>query len=165
MMPVVTKGSSSHLSSLPVSLSRLRSLMTGQVQHSEPRQPKIECYLLKLSRFPSTHVRFSRLRMVANPARVQLNLVSRKRFGLPVPLTPHTPAEPGAYSRAPFLPSTFRERAHLYRKPPSGQSGVYRVTQVRADGVHRRHSKGTRSIVLKITRVTDAAYSGNPGTN
>ncbi|CAM9815346.1 unnamed protein product, partial [Ascophyllum nodosum] len=52
-------------------------------------------------------------------------------------------AESGAYSRdsSPF-PRRRPFIIYLYRQPPSGQSRVYQVTQLRTDGVHcrvRRH--------------------------
>ena len=85
---------------------------------------------------------------VANPARGQMNislstiapenLVSRDGFGNPVPRQPihlHTEAESGAYG----IPPEFRGGVHIFilnRHTPSGQSRVYRVTQLRTDGVH-----------------------------
>ena len=42
---------------------------------------------------------------------------------------------------------------------PSGQSRVYRVTQLRT-GVHHREFAGTGSVVLKVVPVTGAAFSG-----
>ena len=42
----------------------------------------------------------------------------------------------------------------------SGQSQVYRVKQLRTDGVHRRESAGTGPVVLKVVPVTGAAFSG-----
>ena len=95
---------------------------------------------------------------VANPTRGQLNrkmnislsafapenLVSRDRFGSPVPRQPahlHTQAESGAYFYG--IPPEFRGGVHLFiynRHTPSGQSRVYRVTQLRTDGVHYRES-------------------------
>ena len=43
------------------------------------------------------------------------------------------------------------------RHTPSGQSRVYRVAQLRADGVHCRESAGTGPVVLKVVPVTGAA--------
>ena len=48
---------------------------------------------------------------------------------------------------------------YLYRHTPSGQSRVYRVTQLRADGVHCRESAGTGPVVLKVVAVTGAAFA------
>ena len=39
----------------------------------------------------------------------------------------------------------------------SDQSRVYRVAQLRADGVHCRESAGTGPIILKVVAVTGAA--------
>ena len=98
---------------------------------------------------------------VANPARGQLNkespfapenLVSRDGFGSPVPRQPahlHIQAESGAYG----VPLDFRGGVHLFilnRHTPSGQSRVYRVTQLRTDGVHCRESAGTGPVNLKV---------------
>ena len=94
------------------------------------------------------------------------NLVSRDGFGSPVPRQPahlHTQAETGSYLRdfsqvprqSPFI--------YLDRHTPSGQSRVYRVTQLRTDGVHCRESAGTRPVVLKVVRVTGAALAGRHG--
>ena len=90
------------------------------------------------------------------------NLVSRDRFGSPVPRQPahlHTQAEPGAYllrdssrfpRRRPFI--------CLNRHTPSGQSRVYRVTQLRTDGVEcslprvRRHRASKPQVnVVSVT--------------
>ena len=49
---------------------------------------------------------------------------------------------------------------------PSGQSRVYRVTQLRIDGVHCRESAGTGPEVLKVVPVTCAAFLQlSPRTN
>ena len=47
----------------------------------------------------------------------------------------------------------------------SGQSRVYRVAQLRADGVHCRESVGTGPVVLKVVRVTGAAFASHHGPN
>ena len=109
---------------------------------------------------------------VVNPARGQLkrenyislspcvpeNLVSRDGFSRPVPRQPahlHTQAESGAYLRE----SSRVPRRRPFMKPPyaigsvpslSGQSRVYRVTQLRTDGFHCRESAGTGSVNLKV---------------
>ena len=68
------------------------------------------------------------------------NLVSRDGFGSPVPRQPahlHTQAKSGAFLYR--IPSEFRGGVHLFiynRHTLSGQSRVYRVTQLRTDGVH-----------------------------
>ena len=79
------------------------------------------------------------------------NLVSRDGFSRPVSRQPahlHTQAESGAYlrdsSRVP------RRRPFMNRHTPSGQSRVFRVTQLRTDGVHYRESAGTGPVTLKV---------------
>ena len=70
-------------------------------------------------------------------------------------------AESGAYSRnSPAFRGGVHLFFYLYRHPPSGQSRVYRVTQLRTDGQHCRESAGTRPVVLKMVSVTGAAFSG-----
>ena len=49
---------------------------------------------------------------------------------------------------------------HTYIHTPSGQSRVYRVTQLRTDGVHCGQSAGTGPVVLEIVPVTGAALAG-----
>ena len=105
---------------------------------------------------------------VANPARVQLNrevniplsalfvpdnLVSRDGFGSPVRRRPahlHTQAEYNVYLR--YSSRVPRRRPYIYlnRHTPSGQSQVYRVTQLRTDDVHCRESAGTGPVNLKV---------------
>ena len=51
------------------------------------------------------------------------------------------------------IPPEFRGGVHLYvytRHMPSGQSRVYRVTQLRTDGVRCRESAGTGPVNLKV---------------
>ena len=73
------------------------------------------------------------------------NLVSQDGFGRPVPRQPaHSPHSGRIWSLLTgFLPISAAASIDLYRQPPSGQSRVYRVTQLRTDGVHR---------ALEITR-------------
>ena len=104
---------------------------------------------------------------VANPARGQLNreneyslslftphnLVLWDGFGSPVPRQPahlHTQAESGAYLRDSSRFPRRRPFIHLDRHAPSGQSRVYRVTQLRTDGIHCRESAGTGPVNLKV---------------
>ena len=58
------------------------------------------------------------------------------------------------------IPPDFRGGVHFFiliHHTPSSQSRIYRVTQLRIDGVHCRESAGTGPIVvLKIVPVTDA---------
>ena len=58
----------------------------------------------------------------------------------------------------------FRDGVHIYRQPPSGQSRVYRATQLRTDGVHCRVSAGTGPVVLKKVPVMGATFA-SPWTN
>ena len=106
---------------------------------------------------------------VVNPARCQLNRKNKyfpcphsrlriwsRETGSAVPsrvslLILHTQAESAAFRGGlPFL----------YRQPPSGQSRVYEVTQLRTDGVHCQESRGTRPVVLKVVPVAGATFSG-----
>ena len=103
---------------------------------------------------------------VANPARGQLNKlifpcprmclrIWSRETGLAVPsrvslFILHTKAEFGAYlrdsSRVPQRrPCLFILNHHT----PSGQSRVYRVTQLRTDGVRCRESAGTGPVNLR----------------
>ena len=69
------------------------------------------------------------------------NLVSLGGFGKPVPRQPahlHTQAGSGVH--------LFIYNYHT----PSGQSRVYRVTQLRTDGVHCRESAGKGPVNLKV---------------
>ena len=77
------------------------------------------------------------------------NLVSRDGFSSPVPRQPdhlHTQAESGAYLRDSSRVPRRRPFIYLNRHTPSGQSRVYRVTQLRTDGVHA----GTGPVNLKV---------------
>ena len=107
------------------------------------------------------------------------NLVSPDRFGRPVPSRP-VPSRPVPSRPAPARSfSTLRVNMYavysrdsslfprrrpfiirLDRQPPSSQSRVYEVTQLRTDGVHCRESASAGPIVLKVVRVTGAAFSG-----
>ena len=51
------------------------------------------------------------------------------------------------------IPHEFRGGVHLFiygRHTPSSQSRVYRVAQLRTDGVHCRESAGTGPVNLKV---------------
>ena len=52
---------------------------------------------------------------------------------------------------------------YLNHHTPSGQSRVYRVTQLRTDGIHCRESAGTGPVVVKVVPVTSAALAGHHG--
>ena len=95
---------------------------------------------------------------VANPARGQLNREDQyfpvRETGSAVPsrVSPahlHTQAECSAYG----IPPEFRGGVHLFirnRHTPSAQSLVYRVTQLRTDGVRCREFAGTGPVNLKV---------------
>ena len=90
------------------------------------------------------------------------NLVSRDEFDSLVPHQPahlHTQASSGAYLRDSSRFPRRRPFIYLNRHTPSGHSRVYRVTQLRTDGIHCRQSADTRPVVLKVVRVTGAAFS------
>ncbi|CAN0019808.1 unnamed protein product, partial [Ascophyllum nodosum] len=88
------------------------------------------------------------------------NLVSRDGFDSPVlrqPAHVHTQAESGAYLRDSSRVPRRRPFIFLYRHTRSGQSRVYRVAQLRSDGVHCRESAGTGPVVLKVVPVAGTA--------
>ena len=83
------------------------------------------------------------------------NLVLRDGFGSPVPRQPahlsilRLNLVLTYYGISP----EFRGGVHLFiynRHTPSGQSRVYRVTQLRTDGVHCRESAGTGPVNFKV---------------
>ena len=87
-----------------------------------------------------------------------------RETGLAVPslvslLILYTNTDSGAYSR--YSSRIPRRRPYIFcqQHTPSGQSRVYRVTQLRADCVHCRESVGTGPVVLKVVRVTGAAFA------
>ena len=91
-----------------------------------------------------------------------VNLVSRDGFGSPVPRQPahlHTQAESGAYLRDSSRFLRRRPFIYLNSHTPSGQSRVFRVTQLRTDGVNCRESAGTGPVNLKVVPVTGAAVA------
>ena len=94
-------------------------------------------------------------------------MVSRDGFGSSVPRQPahlHIQAEYGAYlrdsSRAPRRCPFIYSNGHT----PSGQSRVYRVTQLRTDGVHCRGSAGTGPVNLKVFP-NGCCFGRSPWTN
>ena len=58
------------------------------------------------------------------------------------------------------IPPVFCYGVHTYRQPTTCQSRVYRVTQIRTDGVHCRESIGTGPEVLEVVPVMGAAFLG-----
>ena len=80
------------------------------------------------------------------------NLVSRDGFGSPVPRQLahlYTQAESGACLRYSSRVPRRRPYIYLIRYTPSSQSQVYRVTQLRTDGVHCRESAGTGPVASR----------------
>ena len=105
---------------------------------------------------------------VANPARGQLN---REKIIFPSPRSrlriwpcETSSAVPSRVSLlisilrlnlvlAHGIPPKFRGVVHIFiynRHTPSGQSRIYRVTQLRTDGVHCQESAGTGPVNLKV---------------
>ena len=95
------------------------------------------------------------------------NVVLRDGFGRPVPFQPahlHSQAEPGAYLRDSSRVPRRRPFIYLNRHTPSGQSRVYRVTQLRDDVVHCRESTSTRPVNLKVVP-KECCLGRSPWTN
>ena len=117
---------------------------------------------------------------VANPARGQLNR-EHEYFLVPVRAWEFGLARRSRQSRSAsacsspysgwiwclltgFLPNSAAASIYyLNRHTPSGQSRVYRVTQLRTDGVHCRESAGTRPVNLKVVPNGCAALAGHHG--
>ena len=81
------------------------------------------------------------------------NLVSREGLSRPVPRQPLISILRLNLVLTYGIPPEFRASVHLFiynRHTPSGQSRVYRVTQLRADGVHCREPAGTGPVNLKV---------------
>ena len=118
---------------------------------------------------------------VANFARGQLNReteyfpvpVRAWKFRLARRVRPSRPARACSFSTLRlnlvltlgFLPVSVTASIYLYRHTSSGQSRVYRVTQLRTDGVHCRESTGTGPVVLKAVPVMGAAFAGHHGSS
>ena len=65
------------------------------------------------------------------------------------------------------IPPEFRGGVHLFisnRYTPSGQPRVYRVTQLRTDGVHCRESAGTGRVHLKVVPNDEGCLGSSPWT-
>ena len=91
--------------------------------------------------------------MVANPSRGQLDRENENfpvpvrawEFGLARRVRPSRPASACSFSTlrrnrvlTHGIPPTFRDGVHMYHQPRSGQSRVYRVTQLRTNNVYCR---------------------------
>ena len=95
------------------------------------------------------------------------NLVSRDGFGSLVARQPthlHTQGESGAYLWDSSRVARRRSFIYLNRHTPSGQSRVYRVMQLRADGVHCRESASTEPVNLKAIP-SECCLGRSPRTN
>ena len=95
------------------------------------------------------------------------NLVSRDGFGSSVLRQPahlHTQAESGSYLRDSSRVPRRRPFIYFNRHTPSGQSRVYRVTQLRTDGIHCRESAGTGPVNLKVVP-NECCLGRSPWTN
>ena len=90
------------------------------------------------------------------------NLASRDGFGRPVPRQPtHFPnSRLNPVLTRGIPPASAVASVYLNCHTRWGESRVYRVTQMRTDGVHCRESAGTGPVVLKVVPVTGAAFSG-----
>ena len=65
------------------------------------------------------------------------------------------------------IPPEFRDGVHIFilnHHTPSGQGRVYRVTQLRTNGVHCRESTGTGPVNLKVVP-NECCLSRSPWTN
>ena len=81
------------------------------------------------------------------------NLVSRDGFGSPVRVSVLISILRLNLVLTCEIPPEFRGGVHLFslnRHTQSGQSRVYRATQLRTDGVHCRESAGAGSVNLKV---------------
>ena len=87
----------------------------------------------------------------AVPSRVSL-LISILRLNLVLTYGRDSSRYP---RRRPFI--------YLNRHTPLGQSRVYRVTQLRTDGVHCRESAGTGPVVLKVVPNGCCLFAGHHG--
>ena len=119
--------------------------------YSRARVCMYVCMVITYSRVWINRVRLPILLVVRWTGKINIplspcvpeNLVSRDGFSRPVPRQPphlHTQAESGAYG----IPPGFRGGVQLWNcHTSSDQSRVYRVTQLRTDGVHCREFAGT----------------------
>ena len=93
------------------------------------------------------------------------NLVSRDRFDRPISREPaHFPHSDWVWCLlAGFLPISAAASIYLYHQKPSGQSRVYRVTQLRTDGVQCQESAGSVPVDVKVVPVAGATFAGHHG--
>ena len=98
-------------------------------------------------------------------ALVPETFVSRDGFGSPVPRQPALLMLNLVLTYG--IPPEFRGGVHLFiynRHTPSGQSQVYRVTQLRTDGVYCRDSVSTGPVNLKVVP-NECCLCRSPWTN
>ena len=70
----------------------------------------------------------------------------------------NTHADSGAFALR-FLPISRATSIYLSCLTPSGRSQVYRVTQLRTDGINCRESAGTGPVILKAVPVRGTAFA------
>ena len=144
----------------PPSLITLHPLPTSNYASASPfwKSTGSYCFPTKLNR---------KINISLSPFAPE-NLISRDGLGSPVPRQPahlHTQAKPGSYLRESSRFPRRRPFIYLNRHTPSGQARIYRVTQLRTDGVHCRKSAGTGPPVnIGVVPVTGAAFV-SPWTN
>ena len=133
------------------------------------------CMVITYSRVWTNRVRLPILLVVSWAGKINIplspwvhdNLVLRNVFSRPVPRQPahlHTQAEYGAYLRD----SSRVPRRRPFMKPPyaaSGQSRVYRVTQLRTGDFHCRESASTGPVNLKVAPNQCCCLGRSPWTN
>ena len=131
-----------------------------QLAHLHSR-PESGAYLRESSRFPRRRPFIYLNRLAHLHTRPESGAHLRENFRFPrrrpfIYLNRlahlHTRPESGAYLRENSRFSRRRPFIYLNRHTPSGQSRVYRVTQLRTDGVHCRESAGTGPINVKVFR-------------
>ena len=119
------------------------------------------CMVITCSKKRTKRVRLPILLVVSWTGKIDIslsafapeNLISRDDFGGPVPRQPaHLHTHAGSmltlWDSSRFPPR--RPFIYLNHHTPSGQSRVYRVTQLHTDSVHRRESAGTGPVNLKV---------------
>ena len=94
--------------------------------------------------------------------------VRAREFGLAKQIRPTRPASACSFSTHRLnlvltlrIPPAFCDGDHLsYRQPPSSQSRVYQVTQLRTNAAYCRESASTGPLILKVVPVRGASFSG-----
>ena len=129
----------------------------------------ILCMAITCSRVRINRVRLTILLVVSWTRKMTItlspvapdNLVSRDEFSRPVPGQPAHSLYSGYVwcLLTEFLLVSAAASIYLYRLPPSSQSRVNPVTQMRTDVVHCRQFAGAGPVVLNVVPVTDAAFA------